>query len=957
MTADDFQIATGHHRSGRLADAEALYRRILAQNPKHADALNQLGYLLYQSGRFDPALEYLSQAVELNPQAAEFYNNLGLALAALGRGEEAVDAYRKAIALRGDLAEIHFNLANALFALGLWNEAEPSLRRAVEIRPDFAGPHFILGCLLMKSGRLQEGWPHYEWRDRKVVGLGNLNLPQPLWKGEDLRGKTILLYTEQAFGDAFQFVRFAPVIAERGAKVLLGCRPELERVFRSVAGAQQVIPSGQPLPDFDLHCSLVSVPGILNTSLDTIPNTVPYIRAEAAAAARWRERLAAEPGWKIGLVWGGSKVPDPDRSIPLSEFAALSQIPGVRLISLQKGPAAEEAKNPPPGLSLTDWSQELHDFADTAALISQLDLVISIDTSVAHLAGAIGKPVWLLLRKVADWRWLLDRADSPWYPTMRLFRQAGAGDWKTPLRQIRAQLSSMVGAALYSANRFPEALESMRLAAEANPESWEYQSNLGLVLTAMENFDAGIAAYERAAALETKSPQLFFNLGVAHRRRGDLPRAIAAYRKAIALEPNDAQFHQNLATALAHAGDHTAAAEEFERAIALRPDFADALFGLASALGAMEKPEAAVSVLEKAVKLTPNDADGWQSLADALRRSGRCKDAITAVEKCIALNPDHHLAHNHLGILLLLTGEFRRGWIHCEHRLQRESPSVFRPKFSQSPWDGRELHGQRILLYPEGGFGDTIQFARYAPMVAGRGGKVILGCGPALARLFQTIRGVTELAVSGVHVPEFDLQCPMMTLPMLFDTTLENIPAGVPYVHAEPRAAEEWRRRLQQERVLKIGLVWAGNPKMSNDHIRSIHLSRLAHLGKIPGTWFCSLQKGPAAEQVGAVKHFAVADFTAELNDFADTAALVANLDLVIAVDTAVAHLSGALARPVWMLTRFAPDWRWVLDRDDSPWYPTMRLFRQTRTGEWDDPIDRLTAALEKRAAEYSIQP
>jgi tetratricopeptide (TPR) repeat protein/ADP-heptose:LPS heptosyltransferase len=986
MTPDIFQQATEHHRSGRLAEAELLYRQLLAQNPNHADALNQLGYLLYQTGRYEPALENLQRAVELNPLAAEFHNNLGLALVALKRGEEAVAAYEKAIDLQRDLPEIHYNLANAYVSLQRWDEAETSLRQALQIRSDLpdgwtvlgniltrrgdlpqaiaalrtaleknpqsAAAHFNLSCGLLKAGRLVEGWTHYEWRDRKSVGLSNLALPQPLWKGEDLRGKTILLYTEQAFGDAFQFVRFAPVVARLGAKILLGCRAELARIFASVADTQAVIVSGQSLPDFDLHCSLLSVPGILNTSLETIPASVPYLRAEAPAAARWRELLAKESGFKIGLVWGGSKQPDPDRSIPLSEFADLGQIPGVRFVSLQKGPAAEEARHPPPGLSLTDWTADLHDFADTAALISQLDLVIAVDTSVAHLAGAMGKPVWVLLQNVSDWRWLEGRDDSPWYPTMRLFRQPVQGDWKTPLRRIQAQLYSMVGASLYQANRLPEALQAMRGAAAANPKSWEYHSNIGLILTAMDRFDEAAEALRHGLAAEPKSAPLHFNLGVALRRRGNVPEAIAEYRQAIALQPNEPQYHQNLATSLAHEGDTPAAAAEFEKAIALRPDFADALYGLANAQMTMEQPEAAVIVLQKAVQLTPSDAEGWHTLSDALRRAGRCTEAIVAAEKAVALNPDYHLAHNHLGVLYLLTGDFRRGWSHCEHRLKLQSPGVFRPTFTQPAWDGGNLHGKRILLYPEGGFGDTIQFSRYAPLVAQRGGKVILGCGPALARLFQTISGVTELAVSGVHVPDFDVQCPMMTLPMLLDTTLENVPADVPYVHADPRAAEQWRRRLPAERVLKIGLVWAGNPKMSNDHIRSIPLRRFAHLAKIPNVWFCSLQKGPAGQQVAGAKEMQLADFTAELNDFADTAALVANLDLVIAVDTAVAHLAGALGRPIWMLTRFAPDWRWVLDRDDSPWYPTMRLFRQTRSGEWDDPIDRLTAALRKRAAD-----
>jgi len=286
------------------------------------------------------------------------------------------------------------------------------------------------------------------------------NFPQPMWKGEALHGQRILLHAEQGFGDALQFIRYAPLVAERGGQVVVECQPGLKTLLTSIAEIAQIIDQGETLPAFDLHCPLMSLPLAFGSRVETIPAAIPYLRADAARMARWRERLDQEKAWpstvnpppggslKVGLVWAGKERPhqitlrpvNARRSMSLSQFAPLADVPGVVFVSLQKGGPAAQARTPPEGMRLVDWTDELEDFADTAALIECLDLVISVDTAVAHLAGALGKPVWLLNRFDTCWRWFAEREDSPWYPAMRLFRQPRYMEWEPVIASVRKQL-------------------------------------------------------------------------------------------------------------------------------------------------------------------------------------------------------------------------------------------------------------------------------------------------------------------------------------------------------------------------------------------------------------------------------------------------------------------------------------------------------------------------------------
>jgi Tetratricopeptide repeat/Glycosyltransferase family 9 (heptosyltransferase) len=374
----------------------------------------------------------------------ESFYNLGNSLADNRQLDEAVTAYRQAIALRPDYLQAVANLGNALTRLGRYHEAIEIYERAIAINPDHPFAHFNMATVLLTLGNFERGWAEHEWRIKAAGSPTDWHTKFPRWTGDDLNGRRILLHSEQGRGDTIQFVRYIPLIAQRGGRVVLGCPPELGRLLRNVSGVKQLI-HGAPLPQFDVHCPLPSLPLVFQTTLLTIPSTVPYLTVDPTLSQRWRARLADDRRLKVGLAWAGSPTHgnDRNRSIMLMTLSPLLNIPGIRFFSLQVGAAGEPARRLPASV-ITDFTNELTDFADTAALVEHLDLIISVDTAVAHLAGALGKAVWVLLPFVPDWRWMLDRDDSPWYPTMRLFRQARLGDWSVPMQRMTRELTRFI---------------------------------------------------------------------------------------------------------------------------------------------------------------------------------------------------------------------------------------------------------------------------------------------------------------------------------------------------------------------------------------------------------------------------------------------------------------------------------------------------------------------------------
>jgi len=427
-------------QTGNLQAAAELYQRALALDPKRYEIYNDLGVVLTNLGNFGAALEAFRRSLRLNPRSAKTIASLGHLFESKGDLISAADAYRDAIKLDPQLVPAYADLGFVLFGLSEVAEAAETFERLRALQPGSAEATANLGLIHLLQGDLAAGWPEYEARWK--VGISDdRTFLQRRWKGEPLAGERILLHAEQGFGDTLQFLRYVPMVATRGGEVVLEVQPPLRRLLAGTSGASQVISRGEALPEFTWQCPLPSLPLAFGTEMTTIPANVPYVFADAALAAAWRERLQGGTR-RIGLVWSGNPTMDRNRlrSVPLELLAPLVNVQGTTFYSLQAGPGSEQVKQLSPDSRLTDLAPELKDFADTAAITANLDLVISVDTSVAHLAGAMGKPVWIMLNKGCDWRWFLDREDSPWYPTARLFRQTTLGGWQDVVNRVEHQL-------------------------------------------------------------------------------------------------------------------------------------------------------------------------------------------------------------------------------------------------------------------------------------------------------------------------------------------------------------------------------------------------------------------------------------------------------------------------------------------------------------------------------------
>jgi len=427
----------------QLEAAVASFNQALALKPDYAEAYSNRGMALQELRQWDAAVASFNQALTLKPDYAEAYYNRGIALQELSQFDAAIESFNRALSLQPDYAEAYYNRGIALQELRQLDAAVASYDRAIAIQPDFAQAYWNKALTLLLSGNLAAGWDLYEWRWRNAkTELVPRNFPQPLWLGQQpLVGKTLLLHSEQGLGDTIQFCRYATLAAELGARVILEVQAPLLGLLKDLAGVSCAVAKGSPLPDFDYHCPLLSLPLAFKTHLNSIPCWPSYLSAAAPKATYWAQRLGTKTQPRVGLVWSGSGVHKNDlqRSLPLAEL--LPWLPaGYQYLSLQKELREIDLATLQSQAAILHFGAELEDFSDTAALCELMDLVISVDTSVAHLSGALGRPTWVLLPFNPDWRWLLDRNDSPWYPGVKLIRQAGRGDWASVCAEINGDL-------------------------------------------------------------------------------------------------------------------------------------------------------------------------------------------------------------------------------------------------------------------------------------------------------------------------------------------------------------------------------------------------------------------------------------------------------------------------------------------------------------------------------------
>ena len=500
------------------------------------------------------------------------------------------------------------------------------------------------------------------------------------------------------------------------------------------------------------------------------------------------------------------------------------------------------------------------------------------------------------------------------------------------------------GNALKAVKRLEDALESYDQALRLRPDYVEVLYNRGNALKELKRLDDAVESYDRAISVCPNYVEALFNRGNALEELGRLEDALKSYDRAVAVRADFAEALSNRGNTLKALGRFEEALESYDRGLAAHPEHAETLYNRGVLLQELQRFPDAVESYDRALALRPHHAEALSNRGGALQELRRFADALASYNRALAIRPDYAEAQWNKALLLLLNGSFADGWLAYESR--RRMPSWTPRSFSGPEWSGGSLAGKRLLLYAEQGFGDTIQFARYAPLAAARGARVILEVQPSLESLLTTLNGVEAVVAMGNPLPPFDLHCSLLSLPFLFGTTRDTIPADVPYIRPTADRCDVWRRRLPRDAAI-VGLVWSGSPESSRDRQRSIPFEQFAPLLTVPGIRFVSLQKDVRATDACALRaQGKVIDLGADLKGFSDTCAAISQLDMVITVDTAVAHLAGAIGKPVWILLPYVPDFRWLLDCTDSPWYPSARLFRKSKGSDWAEVVSRVKSEL-----------
>jgi len=665
-------------QQARWQEALDLSTRALAVRPGHPEVRANRGAALRRLDRHAEALAEYDAVLAAHPQAADARNNRGVALAALGRHEEAIAEYARAAQAAPGHAEAFHNLGVSLAALARHGEAIAACNRALAIDARHVRARWNRALSLLAMGHWAEGFAEYEARrvlgDARWVTRAVSGTP---WTGrESVAGRTVLLLAEQGFGDALMFCRFARVLHERGARVILEAPGEVGSLLAPLPWLDRVVAKGEPLPAFDLYCPLASLPALLGTRLETLPAQEPPLHAPPAFDERWHERLSTFPRPRIGIAWSGGLAPGSDdpRAIALSHWAGLRELPA-SFIALQKRIDRAEAALLDATPRVHRFEREIEDFRDTAALIAQVDLVITVDTAVAHLAGAMGRPVWILLPFAADWRWLLGREDSPWYPSARLFRQARPGDREGVMARVREELQRflagdasalgpsspdhvrnllasgryaeaeaiarerserdpsdaqwlhLLGAAQHVGGRPADAVESLERAARGAPGDARVRNTLAAARMALDDLAGAEQALEESLRLDPRDAEARFNLARLAQRRGDTARALEVLDRLVRERPDHFPARLEHALVLLRAGRAAQARDAFTPLVASAGTDVRVLLGAASAHAALGAFDEAAALAQRAANAAPGQAEVLERVGDLLAACGRPGEA------------------------------------------------------------------------------------------------------------------------------------------------------------------------------------------------------------------------------------------------------------------------------------------------------------------------------------------
>ena len=977
-------LAFAYYSASDYQNAEEACRAAISLNQGGADAWNLLGSILEAVGnRQDESLSCYQKSIECDSRFAPAWNNIGNSYWRTGDVDSAIHFYSKVMEYDPTLFQGFYNYARVLQQKGALSQALEYYVESIKLNPDHVESYWNISVCHLLANDYAKGWSFYDYRLRLPgAPVPHAQPTLPFWDGSRLRSdQPLLLVSEQGFGDTIQFVRYVAQLVERGITIRLCIQPQLHNL---------VIASGiHPNPLRPDECSdikdglwlpLMSLPRILGVGPHKAQEPRPYLRPLKKHVLKWSRLLSRETRPVIGIHWQGNHHLESTnesfwgRSFPLEAFKPLVANNNIRLLSLQKGHGSEQIS----GCTFSDafvacqpLIDATWDFLETAAIISNCDLVITSDSAVAHLAGALGKETWLLLKKVPEWRWGLQGSSTFWYASLRLFRQANDGAWDELIAHVASELQAYLSRLhdrparrnLLPSAYGSEALINVRKLSQRvrglSAPFWDWVSGGAAFTSPPESKQPSSAGepLQPSDAIGAISPIADDPYVVLDRLMtlGELEQAelVAAYLIDRCGSDNP-QSYLYLGRILLKQDRFLQAIYALRLALRYGSPLSESLTCLAICWHQLGKLRRADGLYRAALGSAGETSDLWTNYGCLLHELGRFDEALDAASRALTLNPRNVHARFNRAALLLSLGDYSEGLIEYEARLQQSASSVLVVQPDCPQWDEQSsLDGRSVLVVAEHGYGDIIQFARYVRLLRDRCSDVSLCVPLSLYGLFECAGFPHALCVpEQVSELNYDLWIPLLSLPRILSVNPASPGVFQPYLRASRDRLSVWSRRLGKERGPVVGLCWQGNPAAEKNVLRgrSALLEAFSPLASIESVRFLSLQKYDGSTQLDACTFRASFvgcqdSFSSEM-EFLEVAAAMACCDLIITVDTYTAHLAGAMGLSTWVLLHKVPDWRWGLEGDQSFWYPSVRLFRQTTSGDWAEVMERVRHAL-----------
>jgi tetratricopeptide (TPR) repeat protein len=991
-------------RQNRAGEAIDAFDRAISLGGDGVALRFELATALESAHRLEDAVAHLKRAAAIDPTSFEVHANLAALLEKIDRQQESLAVGRRAIELNPKSATANFNLGTTLQSLGELDAAINAFDKAIELDPKIALAYSSRGCCKLLQENFTDGWRDYAWRS-KTGKVELMPFPFPEWDGKPLPDGTLLLHGEQGVGDEIMFASCLPELVQRVGKCVLVCEPRLAALMAQSFPAVMVVAHKRlpgaaaptvPCP-VTAQIAIGDLPLHLRSSVESFPARKRFLLADPTARRQWRERYASlGMGLKIGISWhgGGTWEERRRRTTKLNQWRELLSIPNVQFINLQHGEHVTEIDE------LKKSGIALHDFADAnplgdldafAAKVASLDLVISIGNANVHLAGAIGLPTWCLLPFVPQFRWGMERTQSLWYPSVQLIRQPKLGDWDSAIAEAARRLREFAAnqktspIAATSKKPTPRPVSRPKLVEVAKPVEMpktvaaetppvpaaalvatkpiKPQEVKRLVEQAVAHFNANEiekagAIAEQILTADQHNLYALRILAAASRKANQYDRAHELMDRAVALNPADGVLHFERGLAFMEQSRQREAYDCFIKSTQVNPKFQPAFVNVSAILEQQERFAEAMEWAKKAMELKPDCHLAHYNLANTLREYGRVAEAIKHYERTVKLNPEYVKARWNLGICHVLLGQFAKAWPLFELRETAEEVKIDR--YMQPRWDGSSLAGKTIVVHAEQGIGDEVLFASCFQDIIDRAGKTILVCEPRLVKLFK--RSFPKAFVHGwarrkdwsaMPIAEHvDFQLPAGSLPLYLRNTAADFPQRESFLIADPELVAQWRRRFASlGEGLKIGISWRAGGKANEGRKRTIPLTDWQNILTTPNVHFVNLQYSDSSEDLAEVKEkFGVQVHDWEqgdpLVDMDNYAAKVAALDLVISVGNAAVHLAGSLGTPAWTMLPRVPSWRWMVTGEVSPWYSSVRLFRQPARCEWEPVLQQIADRL-----------